>query len=326
MLTGMTTRAKILNAGQTAILWGLPIALITLAVIWTLVAVGGLLDTQAPAWVAYSAGALFDLVWVSAMLHERAHRRSASQSRTPTVLGWLLLAVSVAAVLVHGLLATTVPIAVIGAVIPVLGKLTLQMAMSTAAVRISDDAQRKVDLVRSRGRDAIAVARAIDEVKAAGETVGAEHTARDYRTRVKAHATVDEARRAYEKALADRAASAPAVPNEELPSFGLITDDDIRALLDSTAGTPITAGGAHGGTATAQVDHDYGTPDAKALQLLAAEVYTAAEKDENPPSLRLFRQRMREALTERRWRAANATLDDLYRHERALRSSNRTTD
>ncbi|MDG4760032.1 hypothetical protein [Micromonospora sp. WMMD710] len=67
----------------------------------------------------------------------------------------------------HGLAATTVPIAVIGAVIPVLGKLTSQMAMSTAAVRISDDAQRKVDLVRSRGRDAIAVARAIDEVKAA---------------------------------------------------------------------------------------------------------------------------------------------------------------
>ncbi|MFI7607651.1 hypothetical protein ACIBTV_21265 [Micromonospora sp. NPDC049366] len=312
----MTARSNGLNLAQKGILWGLPIALTALAVAWTLVAVGGLLATQAPTWVAYSAGALFDLVWVSAMLHERAHRRSASVSRTPTLLGWLLLAVSVAAVLVHGLAATTVPIAVIGAVIPVLGKLTLQMALSTAAVRITDDAQRKVDMVRSRGRDAIAVARAIDEVKAASEAVGAEHTARDYRSRVRAHAQVDDARKAYESALRDRADDAGTVPAGELPSFGLISDDDIRALLDSMTVAAVTAGGTPGGTG----EDGYGTPDDKALQMLAAEVYAAAEVDENPPSLREFRRRMREALTERRWKASTALVDQLYRHEKALRT------
>jgi hypothetical protein len=316
----MSTRTKTVNTAQKILLWGLPVALILVGVVWTLVAVGGLLDTQAPAWVAYSAGTLFDLVWVSAMLHERAHRRSASASRTPAVLGWLLLVVSVAAVLVHGLAATTIPIAAIGAVIPVLGKLTLQMAMSTAAVRISDDAQRKVDLVRSRGRDAIAVARAIDEVKAVGETVGAEHTARDYRTRVKAHATVDDARRAYEAVLRDRAEDVPAVPAGELPSFGLISDDDIRALLDSVTVTAVSAGGTPDGTDLARVEDSYGTPDDKALQLLAVEVYTAAEIDEDPPSLREFRRRMREALSLRRWKASTALVDQLYRHEKALRS------
>jgi len=316
----MSARTKFFTTVQKALLWGLPIVLIVVGVVWTLVAVGGLLDTQAPTPVAYSTAALFDLVWVSAMLHERAHRRSASVSRTPTVLGWLLLAVSVAAVLVHGLAATTVPIAVIGAVIPVLGKLTLQMAMSTAAVRISDDAQRKVDLVRSRGRDAIAVARAIDEVKAVSETVGAEHTARDYRTRVKAHATVDEARRAHDKAVADRAASVPEIADAELPTFGLISDDDIRALLESMPGTPVTAGGTPDGTGAARVEDGYGTPDEKALQMLAVEVYTAAEVDEDPPSLREFRRRMREALTTRRWKASTALVDQLYRHERSIRS------
>lgn len=316
----MTARTKALSAAQKGILWGLPIALTALAVAWTLVAVGGLLATQAPTWVAYSAAALFDLVWVSAMLHERAHRRSASVSRTPTILGWLLLAVSVAAVLVHGLAATTVPIAVIGAVIPLLGKLTLQMALSTASVRISDDAQRKVDMVRSRGRDTIAVARAIDEVKAAGETAGAEHTARDYRTRVKAHAKVDDARRAYEEALRDRADDAATAPAAELPSFGLISDDDIRALLDSMTAPAVTAGGTAGGADVARVEDSYGAPDGKALQLLAVEVYTAAEVHENPPSLREFRRRMREALTARRWKASTALVDQLYRHERALRA------
>ncbi|MEU9516592.1 hypothetical protein [Micromonospora sp. NPDC048169] len=312
----MTARAKSLNAVQTGVLWGLPIALTALAVAWTLVAVGGLLTTQAPAWVAYSAGALFDLVWVSAMLHERAHRRSASASRTPALLGWLLLAVSVAAVLVHGLTATTVPIAVIGAVIPVLGKLTLQMALSTAGVRITADAQRKVDIVRSRGRDAVAVARAIDEVKAISEQVGAEHTARDYRSRVRAHAQVDDARRSYEEALRDRADDGGTVPDGELPSFGLISDDDIRTLLDSITAPAIAAGGTPGGAS----GDGYGTPDDKALQLLAAEVYAAAEVDENPPSLREFRRRMREALTARRWKASTALVDQLYRHERALRT------
>ncbi|MDZ5443781.1 hypothetical protein U2F26_13715 [Micromonospora sp. 4G57] len=317
----MTARSKILNAVQSGILWGLPIALTALAVAWTLVAVGGLLATQAPAWVAYSAGGLFDLVWVSAMLHERAHRRSASVSRTPTLLGWVLLAVSVAAVLVHGLAATTVPIAVIGAVIPVLGKLTLQMAMSTASVRITPDAQRKVDMVRSRGRDAVAVARAVDEVKAVGEAVGAEHTAREYRSRVKAHAEVDDARRAYESALKDQAADiAGAAPVSALPSFGLISDDDIRTLLDSLTVPSITAGGTPSGTVVAQAEDGYGTPDDKALQLLAAEVYTAAEVDENPPSLREFRRRMREALTARRWKASTALVDQLYRHEKTLRT------
>ncbi|MET7752581.1 hypothetical protein [Micromonospora sp. NPDC005367] len=308
---------RAINLAQKGILWGLPIALTGLAVVWTLVAVGGLLATQAPTWVAYSAGALFDLVWVSAMLHERAHRRSASVSRTPTLLGWLLLAVSVAAVLVHGLAATTVPVAVIGAVIPVLGKLTLQMAMSTAAVRITDDAQRKVDMVRSRGRDAIAVARAIDEVKAVSEAVGAEHTARDYRSRVRAHAQVDDARKAYETALRDRADDAPSVPSAELPSFGLISDDDIRALLDSMTVAAVTAGGTPGGTG----EDGYGRPDDKALELLGAEVYAAAVLGgENPPSLREFRRRMREALTERRWKASTALVDQLYRHEKSLRT------
>jgi len=316
----MSTRANSVNVIQAGILWGLPAALITLAVAWTLVAVGGLLDTQAPSWVAYSAGALFDLVWVSAMLHERAHRRSASASRTPTILGWVLLAVSVAAVLVHGLAATTIPIAVIGAVIPILGKLTLQMAMSTAAVRITADAQRKVDLVRSRGRDAVAVARAIDEVKAIGEQVGAQHTAREYRSRVRAHAEVDDARRAYDAALMDRAAdSADTVPAAELPSFGLISDDDIRGLLDSLSVPAVTAGGTPDGTGVARVDDGYGTPDDKALQMLAAEVYAAAEVDENPPSLREFRRRMRDALTARRWKASTALVDQLYRHEKTLR-------
>lgn len=312
----MTGRSKFARLAQTGILWGLPIALTALAVIWTLVAVGGLLDTQSPTWVAYSAGALFDLVWVSAMLHEQAHRRSASASRTPAILGWLLLAVSVAAVLVHGLLATTVIIAVIGAVIPVLGKVTLQMALSTAAVRITDDAQRKVDMVRSRGRDAIAVARAIDEVKALSEAVGAEHTARDYRSRVRAHAQVNDARRAYESALRDRADDTTTVPAAELPSFGLISDDDIRALLDSMTVPAVTAGGTPDGTDAG----GYGTPDDKALQLLAVEVYAAAEVDESPPSLREFRRRMREALTARRWKASTALVDQLYRHEKELRT------
>lgn len=320
----MTGRANTVNAVQTGVLWGLPLALTAIAVVWTLVAVGGLLDTQAPSWVAYSAGALFDLVWVSAMLHERAHRRSASASRTPAVLGWVLLAVSVAAVLLHGLIVTTVPIAIIGATIPVLGKLTLQMAMSTAAVRITADAQRKVDLVRSRGRDAVAVARAIDEVKALSESVGAEHTAREYRSRVKAHAEVDAARRAYEAALMDRAAdTADTVPAGELPSFGLISDDDIRGLLDSLTVPAVTAGGTPDGAGVARVGDDYGTPDDKALQLLAAEVYAAAEVDEDPPSLREFRRRMREALTERKWRASTALVDQLYRHEKALRTGGR---
>ncbi|TDC63861.1 hypothetical protein E1258_09445 [Micromonospora sp. KC207] len=317
----MTTRTNTVNAVQGGVLWGLPAALTALAVVWTLVAVGGLLDTQAPSWVAHSAGALFDLVWVSAMLHERAHRRSASTSRTPTILGWALLAVSVAAVLVHGLIATSVPIAVIGATIPILGKVTLQMAMSTAAVRITADAQRKVDLVRSRGRDAVAVARAVDEVKAMGEAVGAEHTAREYRSRVKAHAEVDTARRAYEAALMDRAAdSADTVPAGELPSFGLISDDDIRGLLDSLTVPAVTAGGTPDGTGAAQGGDGYGTPDDKALQLLAAEVYAAAEVDEDPPSLREFRRRMREALTVRRWKASTALVDQLYRHEKTLRA------
>jgi hypothetical protein len=316
----MTPRIKALNLAQNGILWGLPIALTGLAVAWTLVAVGGLLDTQAPTWVAYSAAALFDLVWVSAMLHERAHRRSASASRAPAILGWLLLAVSVAAVLVHGLAATTIPIAIIGAVIPVLGKLTLQMALSTAAVRITADAQRKVDVVRSRGRDAVAVARAIDEVKAISEAVGAEHTARDYRSRVRAHAQVDDARKTYETALRDRADDGARGEAGELPSFGLISDDDIRALLDTMTVPAVTAGGTPGGTGGERPEDDYGTPDDKALQLLAVEVYTAAEVDENPPSLREFRRRMREALTARRWKASTALVDQLYRHEKALRT------
>lgn len=168
-----------MNKLKTLGTWALPAALTLIAIVWAVVAIGGTLTAIAHPAFAYSTAVLYDSVWLYGLAMETAHRRQGTSARLPKVIGWLFLPMTVAVLTVHGLLAGDVLAAIVGALVPVLAKMTLIMAIDRDTTRISPRAQAAIDRARSVTRDRIAVSRAIataraDETRAAADIV--KHT------------------------------------------------------------------------------------------------------------------------------------------------------
>lgn len=298
--------------------WALPAALTAVAVVWAVAAIGDTLTAQAHPVFAYSVAVLYDAVWLYALAQESAHRRQGSSARLPKVIGWVFLPLTVAVLAAHGLLAGDVLAAVVGALIPVLAKVTLVMAIDRDATRISPRAQAAIDRTRAATRDRIAVSRAVaaaraDETKAAAEIVKGAREAE-----AEAVTVTHDAYERYAEVI-DRHPLPEAV--EELP--GLVSDDDLEALLSGGVPEPVPALGTGGHRSE---DDRSGTEDGtpslesareannRAVALLAAQLYAT----DPPPSKRKFRAAMRAEMNARGLTGSWDLIDGLYARERAL--------
>ncbi|WP_319054107.1 hypothetical protein [Streptomyces europaeiscabiei] len=301
--------------------WALPAMLTGIAVVWAVTAIGGILTATAHPAFAYSVAVLYDAVWLYALAQETAHRRQGSSARLPKAIGWVFLPLTVAVLAVHGLLAGDVLAAVVGALIPVLAKVTLVMAIDRDRTRISERAQAAIDRTRATTRDRIAVSRAVaaaraDETKAAADILKS--------TREAEAEAVTVTHDAYEQ-YADVISQHP-LPEavEELP--GLISDGELQALLSGgvpdgvpalgTGGSDPSgkAGGTPSGTPSREVND-------KAVALLAAQLYATNP----PPSKRKFREAMRAEMNTRGLTGSWETIDALYDREKALTGSGGAT-
>ncbi|MFC4500649.1 MULTISPECIES: hypothetical protein [Streptomyces] len=307
-----------MNHIRKAAPWALPATLTAIAVVWAVAAIGDTLTAQAQPGFAYSVAVLYDAVWLYALAQETAHRRQGSSARLPKVIGWTFLPLTVAVLTVHGLLAGDVLAAVVGALIPVLAKVTLVMAIDRDRTRISARAQAAIDRTRAATRDRIAVTRAVaaaraDETKAAADIVKAAREAE-----ADAVTVTHDAYQAYAGVI-EQHPLPEAV--EDLP--GLISDGELEALLaggvpdgipalgtgvSDPSGTPSgTGGGTPSLEASKEANH-------QAVALLAAQIYAV----DPPPSKRKFREVMRAAMNARRLTGSWDTIDALYDREKAL--------
>ena len=294
--------------------WVLPSALTTIAVAWAIDAIGGILAHQAAAPFAYSVAVLYDAVWLYALAQETAHRRQGSSATLPKAIGWVFLPLTVAVLGVRGLLAGDVLAAVVGALIPVLAKVTLVMAIDRDRTRISARAQAAIDRTRAATRDRIAVSRAVaaaraDETKAAADILKSTREAE-----AEAVTVTHDAFERYAEVM-DRHPLPEVVG--ELP--GLVSDSELEALLSGGVpeGVPALGTGGDGQSGTGG-----GTPSAQevkrandhAVALLAAQLYATSP----PPSKRKFREAMRAEMNARGLTGSWETIDALYDREKAL--------
>ncbi|GEK03494.1 hypothetical protein [Streptomyces sp. 1-11] len=294
--------------------WVLPSILTSIAVAWAIDAIGGILADQAAAPFAYSVAVLYDAVWLYALAQETAHRRQGSSARLPKAIGWVFLPLTVAVLGARGLLAGDVLAAVVGALIPVLAKVTLMMAIDRDRTRISPRAQAAIDRTRATTRDRIAVSRAVaaaraDETKAAAEILKGTREAE-----ADAVTVTHDAFEAYSNVI-DQHPLPEAVA--ELP--GLVSDRELEALLAGGVpdGVPALGTGGDGPPGTGG-----GTPSAQeakaandqAVALLAAQLYATNP----PPSKRKFREAMRTEMNARQLTGSWETIDALYDREKAL--------
>jgi len=199
--------------------WVLPAALTLIAIVWAVVAIGGTLTALAHPAFAYSAAVLYDSVWLYGLAMETAHRRQGSSARLPKVIGWVFLPLTVGILAAHGVLAGDVLAAIVGALVPVLAKVTLVMAVDRDRTRISPRAQAAIDRARSVTRDRIAMSRAITEARAHNTKVAAQLLNRSRKAEAEAVATVRESESYAE--IADQ--------RTELPE--LLSDHEMEALL-----------------------------------------------------------------------------------------------
>lgn len=297
--------------------WLLPAALTAVAVVWAVAAIGDTLTAQAHPFFAYSVAVLYDAVWLYALAQETAHRRQGSNARLPKVIGWTFLPLTVAVLAAHGLLAGDVLAAVVGALIPVLAKVTLVMAIDREATRISPRAQAAIDRTRAATRDRIAVSRAVaaaraDETKAAADIVRAAREAE-----AKAVTVTHDAFEKYAEVIDQH----PLPEIAELP--GLVSDADLEALLSGGVpeGVPALGTGGDSGSGDRSGTDD-GTPPTesaretnnRAVALLAAQLYAT----DPPPSKRKFRLAMRAEMNTHGLTGSWETIDALYDREKAL--------
>jgi hypothetical protein len=310
-----------MNKLRKAGTWALPAALTAIAIVWAVAAIGGTLTAIAHPVFAYAAAVLYDSVWLFGLAMETAHRRQGSNARLPRVIGWVFLPLTVAVLAVHGVLAGDVLAAIVGALVPVLAKVTLLMAVDRDATRISPRAQSAIDRARAVTRDRIAVSRAVavaraDETKAAADIV--KHTRR---AEAEALVTTYEALEAHAE-ITDR----HPVPDRHTPVPALVSDRELEALLaggvtdDETAGgtggsalteTPVTVTPCQSGTPSLEGPQN---ANLRAVAMLAAELYST----DPPPSKRKFREAMREAMKARGLTGGWDVIDALYDREKDL--------
>lgn len=301
--------------------WALPAALTTIAVVWAVVAIGGTLTAVAHPAFAYSVAVLYDSTWIYGLAMETAHRRQGSSARLPQVIGWIFLPLTVAVLAAHGLLAGDALAAIVGALVPVLAKVTLVMAVDRSRTRIGARAQAAIDRARAVTRDRIAVSRAVataraDETKAAADIV--KHTRK---AEAEALVTTHEALEAHAE-ITDR----HPVPDWHAPLPALVSDRELEALLSGGVPDDETAGGtgvfATPGTPVTVTPCQSGTPpletpqnaNFRSVAMLAAELYAT----DPPPSKRKFREAMREAMRARGLTGGWDAIDSLFDRERQL--------
>jgi hypothetical protein len=311
-----------MNKPQKLVTWALPAALTTIAVAWVVAAIGDILTAQAHPAFAYSVAVLYDAVWLYALAQETAHRRQGSNARLPKAIGWVFLPLTVAVLAAHGLLTGNPLAAAVGALIPVLAKMTLLMAIDRDATRISPRAQAAIDRTRATTRDRIAVSRAIatahaDETRAAADIV--KHTRK---AEAEATVTTFQALEAHAEII-DRHPVTDPVTDGRTPLPSLVSDRALEALLAGGVPDEETAGGTGGlvlsGTVSVTRDgHGPGTPPGEdrhtALAMLAAELYAT----DPPPSKRRFREVMRSEMNARGLVGGWDLIDALYDREKAL--------
>lgn len=290
------------------------------SVVWTVAAIGGLLGRIAPDALAFTVAGIYDAVWLYMMWLEAQHRRQGSDGTTPARLGWAFLALTVGILFAHGWTEAGWAIGALGAVIPVLAKSTLAATLAYEESRISGKAQSAIDRTRAATRDRIAVTRAVQVSRAEQAKAGAEIERVTRQAEGEALTVTHQARQEYAE-VAER----HPMPEAAGTVPGLISDDDLEALL--AGGTPGevsaggmgvsgSSGGALGmGPGRGELEAGKEAND-KAVAMLAAELYAA----DPPPSLTQFRKAMRAEMNDRGLTGSWATVDELYRREKDLRS------
>lgn len=212
-------------------------------VVWTTASVGGLLAAAVPAPVAYGVAGGFDLAWVICLGLEWVARYEPQRAAAPKKAGWVFLLIAMAAVGVHGWMAGSAAVGIVGAAVSVLAKGAWTVVMGYHKVPLSEPvrdvlAQERAELglelvLAAHRRQALRVRGQLAAFAAALDAPGKLEVVQEPRPEAgeRADGTVRAAVRAAQSTLPDADAAAIAA---QLAHAGIDVDEDtVRALTGS---------------------------------------------------------------------------------------------
>lgn len=184
-------------------------------IIWGTNAIGSMLATLAPSWAAYLVAGVFDLAWVACLAAEWSLRYDHRKARVPRGAGMVALAISMTAIITHGVLLDAVMVGVIGGLVAAMAKGMWEVTLYANRVKLDPADLAYIDLMKRETSTKLALAvserdREYSEAKAAQLRLSLAH--------VRESATQDRltATHAVESATQDRltAVESPTQPVE----------------------------------------------------------------------------------------------------------------
>jgi hypothetical protein len=125
-----------LDATLRRALFTLAIVMTLGAIVWGTVAIGSMLTLLAPPWAAYLVAGVFDAGWAACLIAEWLLRYDSTRARIPVIAGLVLLAVSVAAIVIHGVRADAILVGIVGALVSAAAKGVWAIGMHTIRIKL----------------------------------------------------------------------------------------------------------------------------------------------------------------------------------------------
>ncbi|MFD4855131.1 protein transporter Sec31 [Streptomyces atratus] len=148
--------------------------MVTASVVWSTASIGALLALTVFTAAAYSAAAVFDLLWIMCMALEWLARYDTRRAKLPRRAGHVALLVAMAAVAVHGWIADQAVIGCIGAAVSGIAKTGWTVVLKHHAKPLDNRTQQWVDIQRAEAGGQLAMVAVRRELQRTQAAVAAE--------------------------------------------------------------------------------------------------------------------------------------------------------
>ncbi|MFJ2000277.1 hypothetical protein [Streptomyces chartreusis] len=125
-----------LDAALRKALFTLAVIMTIGAIVWGTVAIGSMLGLLAPSWAAYLVAGVFDAGWAACLIAEWILRHDSKRATLPQRAGLAMLAVSIAAIILHGHRDDALLVGIVGALVSAAAKGVWFIGMHTIRVKL----------------------------------------------------------------------------------------------------------------------------------------------------------------------------------------------
>ncbi|MCZ4602941.1 hypothetical protein O3S80_03970 [Streptomyces sp. Lzd4kr] len=125
-----------LDAALRKALFTLAVIMTIGAIVWGTVAIGSMLALLAPPWAAYLVAGVFDAGWAACLIAEWILRYDSKRAALPQRVGLAMLAVSIAAIILHGHRDDALLVGIVGALVSAAAKGVWFIGMHTIRIKL----------------------------------------------------------------------------------------------------------------------------------------------------------------------------------------------